>query len=103
MGGNPSISGDGRFVTFESNAADVVAGDTNGVQDAFVLDRTTGKRARLTTDQLGQQLPTGGDDAVVSADGTSVTFRSTSSITGQTPTDVPQLYVRATVPSGTPR
>jgi Tol biopolymer transport system component len=99
----PSISGDGRFVSFESTAPDVVSGDTNGVRDAFVFDRTTGKVARLSTDQLGQQLPTGGDDAALSADGTSVTFRSTSPITGQTPSTHAQLYVRATVPSGTPR
>src|SRR5262249_32952966 len=27
----PSLSGDGRFVAFESDAADLVAGDTNGM------------------------------------------------------------------------
>jgi Tol biopolymer transport system component len=99
----PSISQDGRFVSFESTAADAVAGDTNGMPDAFVRDRTTGKVARLSTDQLGEQLPQGGDAAELSADGTSVTFRSVSPITGQTPSAFAQLYVRATVPSGTPR
>jgi Tol biopolymer transport system component len=98
-----SISGDGRFVSFESTAPDVVADDTNGAVDAFVLDRSTGKVARISTDQLGAQLPAGGDDATLSADGTSVTFRSTSPITGQAPSPFAQLYVRATVPSGTPR
>jgi Tol biopolymer transport system component len=100
---DPSISGDGRFVSFESTAPDVVGDDTNGVLDAFVLDRSTGKTARLSTDQLGQQLPHGGDAADLSADGTSVTFRSLSPITGQAPSAFAQLYVRATVPSGTPR
>jgi Tol biopolymer transport system component len=100
---NPSVSGDGRFVSFESDAPDVVVDDTNGVLDAFVLDRTTGTTTRLSTDQLGAQLPDGGDDATLSTDGVSATFRSTSPITGQTPSPFPQLYVRATVPSATPR
>jgi Tol biopolymer transport system component len=35
----PSISADGRFVAFESYAADLVAGDTNGTYDVFLHDR----------------------------------------------------------------
>jgi hypothetical protein len=34
----PSISSDGRFVAFESDATNLVAGDTNGVADVFVRD-----------------------------------------------------------------
>ncbi len=34
-----SISADGRFVVFDSLASDLVAGDTNAVEDAFVRDR----------------------------------------------------------------
>jgi len=37
--GYPSISSDGRYVAFVSGAADMVAGDTNGVDDVFVRDR----------------------------------------------------------------
>ncbi|MGW8180230.1 MAG: Ig-like domain-containing protein [bacterium] len=36
---SPSISGDGRYVAFESSAPDLVAGDTNGKVDIFVHDR----------------------------------------------------------------
>jgi Tol biopolymer transport system component len=100
---DPSITADGRFVSFQSDAPNVVADDTNGTRDAFVFDRTTRKVARLSTDQLGAQLPAGGDDATLSADGTSATFRSASPIMGQAPSPFAQLYVRATVPSGTPR
>ncbi len=32
----PAISGDGRFVAFGSSAGNLVGGDTNGAQDAFV-------------------------------------------------------------------
>ena len=38
--GLPSISADGRFVAFESEATNLVAGDTNG-RDVFVRDRNT--------------------------------------------------------------
>jgi hypothetical protein len=31
-----SISGDGRFVSFESSAANLTANDTNGVSDIFI-------------------------------------------------------------------
>ena len=34
-----SVSGSGRFVAFESNATNLVPGDTNGVTDVFVRDR----------------------------------------------------------------
>ncbi len=34
-----SISADGRFVTFESGADNLVAGDTNDISDVFVRDR----------------------------------------------------------------
>lgn len=36
----PDISSDGRFVAFQSSAANLVPGDTNGKSDIFVLDRT---------------------------------------------------------------
>jgi len=36
----PSITADGRFVAFQSNADDFVKGDTNGLSDDFVCDRT---------------------------------------------------------------
>jgi Tol biopolymer transport system component len=34
---DPSISADGRYVTFASGASDLVPGDTNGVADVFVV------------------------------------------------------------------
>ena len=36
----PSLSADGRYVAFGSDAADLVAGDTNAVGDSFVHDRS---------------------------------------------------------------
>jgi Tol biopolymer transport system component len=40
--GSPSISADGRFVVFYSNASNFFAGDTNGEYDVFVHDRQLG-------------------------------------------------------------
>jgi hypothetical protein len=36
---NPAISGDGRYVAFDSDTSTLVAGDTNGARDLFVHDR----------------------------------------------------------------
>src|SRR3989441_6808558 len=38
----PALSADGRFVAFQSDATNLVAGDTNGATDVFVHDRQTG-------------------------------------------------------------
>src|SRR5439155_15727703 len=39
LSAGPSISADGRFVAFESDASNLVRGDTNGNSDVFVHDR----------------------------------------------------------------
>ena len=39
----PSISGDGRYVAFQSSASNLVSGDTNGYQDIFVKDLVSGR------------------------------------------------------------
>jgi hypothetical protein len=45
---NPSISADGRYVAFESEATNLVSGDTNNFRDIFV---TTGRPGRLPASQ----------------------------------------------------
>ena len=37
-----SVSSDGRYVAFSSNASNLVANDTNGKPDVFVRDLVTG-------------------------------------------------------------
>ena len=49
------ISSDGRFVAFNSDATNLVVGDTNGRQDIFVRDRLLGTTARVSVDSLGAQ------------------------------------------------
>ncbi len=41
------LSRDGRFVAYTSAATNLVAGDSNGFQDAFIKDRSTGLTSRV--------------------------------------------------------
>jgi uncharacterized repeat protein (TIGR01451 family) len=43
---NPAISADGRWVAFQSDASNLVAGDTNGKLDVFVRDRLLNQATR---------------------------------------------------------
>mgnify|MGYP001819134010 CR=1 FL=1 len=46
--GPPSLSADGRYVAFRSAASNLVAGDTNDVDEVFVHDRQTGETWRVS-------------------------------------------------------
>ena len=50
----PGISADGRYIVFESEAGNLVAGDTNGVSDVFVrdMDLALTTLVSVTTDGL---------------------------------------------------
>src|SRR2546428_149792 len=45
---SPSLSADGQLVAFASDASNLVAGDTNGAEDIFVHNLTTGQTARVS-------------------------------------------------------
>ncbi|MBI3360632.1 MAG: PD40 domain-containing protein, partial [Chloroflexi bacterium] len=72
----PSISGDGRFVAFDSLATNLVAGDTNGVADIFVRDRQTGQTTRVSVATDGTQANYLSWNPSISADGNFVAFSS---------------------------
>ena len=74
----PSISNDGRFVTFSSGATNLVAGDTNGKTDVFVHDRQTGSTTRVSVNSSGEQADGGGNSPDISGDGRYVVFLSKS-------------------------
>jgi len=48
VGGNTTMTPDGRYVTFGSEASNLVPDDNNGFADTFVLDRQTNQMERLT-------------------------------------------------------
>jgi archaellum component FlaF (FlaF/FlaG flagellin family) len=72
-----AISATGRFVAFDSEATDLVGGDTLGNDDIFVHDRSTGKTRRVSVRSNGDE---GDSDSYtnvdISADGKFVAFSS---------------------------
>lgn len=50
-----AVSGDGRFVGFDSDASTLVAGDVNGRTDVFVHDRLTGTTERVSVASDGTE------------------------------------------------
>lgn len=71
------ISDDNTKVVFASSATNLVAGDSNGAQDIFVKNLTTGATTRISTDSAGQQLNMVAAAPSFSADGTKVVFVGT--------------------------
>jgi Tol biopolymer transport system component len=76
---NPVISSDGRFVAFESNATNLVNGDTNGYPDIFVHDRLTGETQRVSVASDSSQGNDASKQPAISADGRYVAFASAAS------------------------
>jgi hypothetical protein len=85
----PDISGDGRLVTFDSVATNLIAGDTNTCEpffpnpgqcpDIFVHDRSTGATVRVSVSTAGDQGNDASTDPAISEDGLSVAFFSLAS------------------------
>jgi Tol biopolymer transport system component len=71
-----SLSPDGRYVVFASYASNLVAGDTNGVSDIFVRDRTLGTTERVSVDSTGLEANSDSDVPAIGADGRFVVFES---------------------------
>jgi Tol biopolymer transport system component len=79
----PSLSSDGRFVAFDSDAVNLVEDDTNGTWDVFVRDRQEGWTQRVSVDNASftrNGVPLGGNDwsrdPAISANGRLVAFTS---------------------------
>ncbi len=73
-----SISADGRYIAFLSSASNLVAGDGNGVQDAFVHDRQTGVTELVNRSVTGGFTSSGVTLPAISGDGRSVAFISSA-------------------------
>ncbi|PKN65255.1 MAG: hypothetical protein CVU57_11495, partial [Deltaproteobacteria bacterium HGW-Deltaproteobacteria-15] len=73
---NPSISADGRYVAFNSDAGNLVPVDTNGDYDVFVHDRQTGATSRVSVSSDGSEGNSYSLFPVISADGRYVAFAS---------------------------
>lgn len=74
----PSVSADGRYVAFESDASNLVADDSNGTTDVFVRDLKTRTTERVSVGPGGAQGDRPSSDPQISADGRTVLFLSGS-------------------------
>jgi dipeptidyl aminopeptidase/acylaminoacyl peptidase len=73
----PAISADGRYVAFGSIASNFAPDDTNGREDVFVVDRTTGDIKRVSVSSSGVQgNGNSSGKAAISADGRYIAFGS---------------------------
>ncbi|MDA8117453.1 MAG: hypothetical protein M0000_08815 [Actinomycetota bacterium] len=100
--GVPSISDDGRYVAFDSDATNLVAGDTNAQTDAFVKDTQTGTITRVSVNADGSQAtavptdytltPPAGAAPQISGNGSFVAFQSFAPLTPDDVNGVMDVY-----------
>ena len=76
---NPTVSGNGRFVAFESRARNLAGKDTNRAADIYVHDRKKKKTTRVSMRNGGGLLNGGSWDPTISDNGRWVAFASASS------------------------
>jgi Tol biopolymer transport system component len=72
----PSISADGRYVAFYSEANNLVANDNNVSADVFVHELQTGTTTRVSVDSAGTEGNDTSSDPSISANGKYVAFES---------------------------
>ena len=72
----PRISGDARFVVFDSVATRLVPGDGNERSDVFIWDRSARSVQRISTAVRGQEANGSSARAAINSDGRVVAFQS---------------------------
>ena len=72
------VSDDGIWVSFRSEASNLVESDNNGTEDTFLANMETGKILRLSNPLLGEPNGRSGTPKI-SADGSFVVFYSLAS------------------------
>ena len=75
----PAFSADGRYVTFTSDSANLVPGDTNSNPDVFVRDRAAGTTRRVSVSSNETQGNSLSSGQGISAGGGYVAFTSLAS------------------------
>ena len=99
-----SVSADGRYVVFSSNATNLVIGDTNGSYDNFVRDRVASTTNRVSLGTGTTQGNGGSFNPVMTGDGRYIAFDSLASnlVTGDTG-NIRDVFVRDTQTATTTR
>lgn len=89
----PSISADGSLVAFDSDADNLVEGDTNFAADTFAHHTVTGATRLASVSSEGILGRWGGVDPIISADGRFVTFLSESKLVPRDTNRVGDAYL----------
>jgi len=76
---SPSISADGRFITFESASDDLVPDDRGDYEEIFVRDGLNGRTTLVSKSSAGRQGNDHSGASVISGDGRFITFVSGAS------------------------
>jgi Tol biopolymer transport system component len=90
---SPSISADGRFVAFASQATNLVRGGSRG-QQVFVHDLKTGDTKLVSASSAGHQANGDSFNPSIAADGRYVAFASTANNLSAHPSPYENVFVR---------
>ncbi len=96
----PSLSADGRFVAFESQAANLVSGDANRAHDVFIRDRRLHRTEPASVSSSGRQgssdsyAPKDGSSQFISADGRFIAFPTSAALARDDTNETFDVYVR---------
>ncbi len=100
----PVISADGGFVSFVSNATNLVEGDGNGIWDIFVNNQSTGETERVTVDLTGEEANATSVHQSISGDGRYVAFESgANNLVDQDTNGTTDIFIRDTLLDTTTR
>lgn len=101
------ISDNGRYVVFQSAAANLVPDDTNGAPDVFRHDNVTGTTVRVSVGNGGEQIPGGQVKQTmahaISGDGQHVVFQTEAALEPEDQNFATDVYVRSVAAGTTER
>jgi Tol biopolymer transport system component len=91
---DPVMTPDGRFIVFASSSTNLVANDTNGIPDIFVLDTLSNLTTQVSVGAFGSNAFM--ESSVITPDGRYVAFASNASglAAGVSPTMRSEIYLR---------
>ncbi|MBI3494810.1 PD40 domain-containing protein, partial [Candidatus Saccharibacteria bacterium] len=73
-----AISSDGRYITYYSDATNLVSGDANGATDVFLYDSVNGTTTRVSVDSNGNEGNGASFQPAISGDGRYITYTSSA-------------------------
>jgi Tol biopolymer transport system component len=90
---HPRVSANGRHVAFDSEATNLVSGDTNGTSDVFVRNTVTGTTVRVSVKSDGTQADLAAEEPSISDDGRFVAFETRSALVASDTNGETDVYV----------